>query len=299
MSEFYDRRATLRVIEQDINVSEAGGLSVADASPVARVFPSLLSDGSPGFRITFNILKNIEGTPNPASIYIYNLGPDSRAAFEKLNSRVILEAGYGDDQQVIFQGNISRTRTEKKGADYITHIEAADGLVAFEGARVNQSFGQPTSLSDVVKTLTDSFSSANIGTEDLSAVPSKTYQSGIVLSGKSADLLSEVLQSEGLEFSIQDEQIIILPAGSERGVEAFVLGVETGMVGIPQVGDQSITVSSLMNPRLKPYNQIVINSKFVNGIYRIIRVEHVGDTFEGEFLTKLETDRAQADATSG
>ena len=299
-AEFFDRRATVKVIEQDIQrVSNGPGLAVTNVANTEENFASQNVDGTPGFRIRFNVLKNIEGTPNPSTIEIYNLGEKSRNIVQKVNSRIILEAGYGDQTEVIFRGNIRRSRTEKVGPDYITKIEAADGLVAYEGAVVNQSFGQPTSLTDVVKTLTDSLKQTNLNVPQITGIPAKQYQSGIVLSGKTVNILDKILRSEGVQFTIQDETVLFLEQGSVLSGQFFVLSVDTGLVGIPKVGDSSLSLTSLMNPQLKPFSQVLVRSKFVNGLYRMIRVEHKGDTFEGQFITQLECDRAEADAPIG
>ena len=49
----------------------------------------------------------------------------------------------------------------------------------------------------------------------------------------------------------------------------------------------------MLNDKLNPFEGIIIRSRFVNGIYKMVRVEQVGDTFQGDFLTKVETGRAQ------
>lgn len=293
--QFFGRRADLSVIGQVINRQPDGSLVVEESQDEATVFPSELEDGSPGYRIQFSVDRSNSYAANPSEISIYNLGQASRQAFQKINSRIVLRAGYGEDLQQIFTGNIQRTRTEKVGPDFITKIRAADGLFAFQGAQINQSFGQPTSLSDAISSLGDSFAQVGIGLDTSAGLPTKTYQSGIVLSGNTAQQLQKIISSEGLEFSIQDNNVVILPVGASRGTSTFVLSTDTGMVGIPQIGENSMTVTSLLNPRLKVYENVLVRSKFVNGIYRIVKAVHKGDTFQGDFFTELETDIARED----
>lgn len=295
---FLQRIADLSVIGQEVlRDPTTGGISIADTDDTATVFRSQNLDGTPGFRIQFNVDKNIEGTPNPTEITIWNLGEASRSLFQRENSRVVLRAGYetADDLQVIFQGNIQRTRTEKSGPDYVTKIRAAESIVAWQNSTINQSFGQPTSLTDAITSLSEALSQVGVGTDTSAGLPSKTYQSGIVLSGNTMKELEKIITSENLEFSIQENQLVILPAGATREGNTFVLSVDTGMVGIPQIGDNSMTVKSLLNPRLRVYNQVLINSQFVNGLYRIAKVVHKGDTFEGDYITELECDVAFQD----
>lgn len=296
-AQYFDRRAELRVIGQIISRDPLGRLMVQNSNNQATAFPSTQEDGSPGYRIQFTVDANTGGPPNPSEISIYNLGPTSRSLFQTLNSRIELRVGYGDeDLQLIFTGNIQRTRTEKVGPDYVTKINAADGLIAWQNTTVNQSFGPGTTLINAANSLGDLLNLSGLST-DFGGLPSKTYQSGIVLSGNAIQQLEKLITSENIEFSIQQETVITLPAGTIRGniSDAFVLSVDTGMIGIPQVGDNSMTVTSLLNPRLRPYSPVVIRSIFVNGIYRINKVVHKGDTFEGEFVTEMETDIARND----
>lgn len=286
MSEFlFDRIGILRLIPNQVTQVEAGVLRANPQPTLAKEYRSRLEDGSPGFRIRFSVNKISEPTPNTTSIFIYNLSSESRALFQQINNTVELEAGYGDSPELIFRGNIQRTRTRKIGPDYVTQIEAGDGLFNYTNSRIDVSVGAGVNYKDVVKTLTDAFGLAK---GEQTGIPSKQILNGRVLSGPVRDQLSQVLGSEDLDWSIQDGGLVILPKNAASGTPAFVLSPDTGLLGIPEQKDAGIEFKSLLMPKLRPFQSVVVLSKFINGTYRCLNVTHDGDTFEGPWETKVE-----------
>lgn len=281
----FDRFAVLKLFPQTVEKSKNGDV-LRGTDPVGKAYPSRLEDGSTGFRIRFNIQKNVDRTPNYTTIEIYNLGPGSRSDFEQQNSLVVLEAGYGDRSEVIFRGNIARTRTSRSGPDYVTKIEAGDGLFRYNASRVDFSVAAGANFADVINTLKGAF---GYGTGEQRGIPAnRVIQNGRTFSGPTREQLDEVLESANLEWSVQDGNLVILPQGSASGVPAVLLSPETGLVGIPQQKDRGIEFRSLLNPKIKPYQNVAIVSKFIDGVFRCLTINHVGDTFSGTWETQVE-----------
>lgn len=291
-NELFDRFAVLKVFPNRVRAGSTG-VRLEETDPEGQAYPSRLEDGSPGFRIRFKVNKIIENTPNQNSIWIYNLGPDSRGIFGQINNTVILEAGYGDQSEVIFRGNISRTRTRKVGPDYVTHVECGDGLFAWTNSRIDVAFNAGTNIKDMVNTLKGAL---GVGSGEQREVPSKTIPNGRVFSGPTRNHLSEVLENEEMDWSIQDGNLVILPKGASSGVPAILLSPSTGLVGIPEQKDVGIEFKALLNPKIKPFQNVVILSKFVNGTYRCLKVAHQGDTFSGQWETQVEAGESRGTA---
>lgn len=298
----FDRLATLKVFNRQVSPGGAGGSILDNVDKTGTAFASRLGDGSAGFRITFNVVK-MSGpvpVPNPVTINIYNLGPQSRALVSKTNNLVVLEAGYGTQSDVVFTGNVLRAITAKQGADYVTTIQAADGMFAFQNSLINQSFGKGVSVQSVVDTVIGSMKGAGVDRGLVQGVPSATYNQGIVLSGKSIEQLRQVCDRHDLNFSIQDGKVTITPYGQGKGTAAVVLSSDTGLIGIPQIrevdvnGNNLISFRCLMNPKLGPFQDVVISSKFVNGIYTCAKVTHTGDTFGGSWYSEGEASNQRA-----
>ena len=121
-----------------------------------------------GLRISFNIEKTSESNANTAKIAIYNLNPTHRQQLEESGNVVILKAGYrGFSNEpidgILFQGDISKTTTIKKGADYVTTIDGGDGEKALLDEHFEKSYGAGALLSTVIDDISKTY------------VPSKSY----------------------------------------------------------------------------------------------------------------------------
>lgn len=286
VQESFDRLATLEIYQTQV-ADGPNGKTLTQLDPVGKAYSSRQADGTPGYRIKFRVDKVQEVTPNPTSIFIYNLSQDSRSTL-KANSVVILKAGYGNSTEKIFQGNLSRVRTRKEGADYVTQIEAADGLFAFQNARIDQSFRTSVGVQQVVNTLIGAIKNAGVDQGQVQITNPDVYNNGIVLSGRAVDVLREVCDKHDLSFSIQDGKITILPIGASRGVPAFVLSPNTGLIGIPEQRDVGISFKALLNPKLAPFQPVILQSKFINGLYTTAKVVHEGDTHGPEWYSSVE-----------
>jgi len=314
-TQLFDRVAVVTVLETYDNVSTSsdGSVSFGRAIPSTSgtEFSSVQSDGSPGYRIKFHVDKMTEGNSATTSIFIYNLGRDSRALFERQNNIVTLKVGYGDSLEQIFKGDIQRTRTRREGPDYVTQIELSDGFFANTWAKTDVSFKTGVTKSALAEQLIQDAEKSGVTRGYIKGIPTDGYNHPVVLSGKSIDKLRDLCESNNLQMSIQDGEIVIVPFGESNADTAVVLSKDTGMVGSPEMGEGTrVSVKSLLNPKIKPFTKISIISKFLfnfetnkslsgvegdNGatlpggaVYTAVKVIHSGDTFGTEWYTHAE-----------
>ena len=112
---------------------------------------------------------------------------------------------------------------------------------------------------------------------------------------------------QGLEWSIQEGQLQVLPPDEGSDEDVVVLSAATGLIGTinkTKVVNQSlltkkdgklinagISCTSLLNPDIRPGRRIKIESSFrpdLNGIYRVIKVKHTGDTHAQPWYSEIE-----------
>lgn len=266
-------------------------------------------------RISFSVEKTNEKQPNPAVIKIWNLSRQSRAIIEQRKAAIILEAGYGEwrsdtlgnerfsgDLKKLFTGDIAQVVTERSGADIITTIEAGDGEQAYNFARMDASYKPGTQVGQVMDGILSSFGLTRGSVLGLNQ--NDQFQNGLSLSGPTRDHMSAIAQRQGLEWSIQDNQLQILPPTEGTEQEAVLLNQATGLIGSPyktvivnqdllQKKDgknaaSGVQVRSLLNPELRPGRYVKVESHLVNGVFRVRSVTHAGDTHAGEYYSNVE-----------
>lgn len=269
-----------------------------------------------GLRVTFNIEKSLEEQPNNSRIQIYNLSERSRAIIEDRKTAIILEAGYGQwvgdgntnterfngNLKKIFVGDVARVRTEKNGPDIVTSIEAGDGEVSYNNSKMNASYAPGTRAGQVLDGIISSFELTKGMVSGFNV--NDQFQQGLSLSGLTRDHMSNLANRQGLEWSIQDNQLQILRPGDGTTQEAVLLNPFTGLIGSPfkdKIVNQDLLTKkdgkeatsgteavSLLNADIRPGRYVRIESQFVNGNFKVVKVTHEGDTHSTTWYTRLE-----------
>lgn len=256
-----------------------------------------------GLRIVFKIEKTLEKTPNNSMIEVYNLSPQSRAAFEQKNAAIRVTAGYGDRAADIFIGDIAKVITKRSGADIITSVEAQDGLLAYQTKEADLSFAAGSKVGDILNQLTQAFGLTKGEVQGVDE--GDEYLNGASFSGKVHAQLDALLGKQpGVEWSIQDNQLQILPKSKGSSRPAIFLSPDTGLVGSPfkqvvlnqdiakkkegKEVENGLTLKSLINADIVPGRLIKVEAQFVNGLFKVQKVVHAGDTHAVTFYSDVE-----------
>ncbi len=285
------------------------------------------SPSNPGIsqlRIVFSVTKNLEKFPNQASIDVYNIQRETRKILEKgieqvqkapgkYTPAIKLEVGYTDKNKGILVGNITQVTTKKVGPDIITTFDVGDGVASFTDAKMDVSFSPGATAGQILKSIL-----ANMGltvgqTVGLNSLDQ--YLNGLTLSGSARDHLTSMLRKQGLGWSIQDNQVQILPPNQSTAETAVLLNKDTGLIDTPfrtqylntdKIEDRSKTGSKtvglskniqngmqvlcLMNPEIKPGRKIKIEtglSDLNSGFFKVTKMRHFGDTHSTPWYTDM------------
>jgi len=264
-----------------------------------------------GLRISFEITKTSESTPNTAKINIYNLSPEHRALLETSEDLgVILETGYGGNLEELFAGDIKLAKTESsadkleglavttlnQGPDKVTTIEAVSGHFAIEQATVDKSYAEKTSTVTILSDVINSFSGKGVYVGNAlnfvksGAIVDKIAQMGMVLSGPSSTHMDNLSSNLGLEWSIQDNDMQIISQDGKTTEDAVLLNQDTGLIGSPIWKKDGIEFTALINPKIKPGRAVAISieSKQYTGFFRVWRAVFSGDSHDQSWVVKAE-----------
>lgn len=254
-------------------------------------------------------------TPNTVIIRVYNLSEQTTKQAIAEYSGVVLSAGYGNEAGVIFKGTVKQFRRGKESnVDRYLDIFAADGDVAYNFSVLNTTLKSGSSDVQRFNTIVQAFGlPADPQAPSYLSNTGGILPRGAVLFGMARSAMRDLANSNNVRWSIQNGVVTLIPLTGYLPGIAVKLNSATGLIGVPEATDQGITVQCLLNPAIRVGGQVVINNKDIttttikqqffpgytdlnliatvnsetDGAYRVIVIEHVGDTRGQEWYTNL------------
>lgn len=263
-----------------------------------------------GLHIKFSIKKADAQTPNTAEIRVYNVAETTVARIRKEFSRVVLQAGYETNLGVIFDGNIKQVRFGREnGTDTYIDIAAGDGDDAYNYAVVNTTLAAGASQRDQINAAASPMSERGVKPGYIGETGETKLARGKVMYGMARDYMRQSAEASDTTWSIQDGKLQFVPNTGVLPNQAVVLNSKTGLVGQPEQTNDGIKARCLLNPMLKIGGKVQINEKDVaqakladtskdaqankpadiaaDGFYRLLVVEHSGDTRGNDWYSDL------------
>lgn len=261
-----------------------------------KVFESI---GDNALDIEFEIPFSDKNEPDVSTISIYNLSEDSINSIEK-QGNVSVSAGYRDMHNVaeVLSGQIESIKTEWKSLDKVTTITISDGAKAWRKTELNKTYQNNTKASAIMNDLCNEL---GYPVSELKPKKDITYPLGKTIKGSASKSLIQLAKDTESKMFINKGRIVIRPeeVGYNSGI---LLNAETGLLDTPTLnenntGDQvdsaeggkeeppqkSWTVKCLLNPQIETDMIINIESRSINGAFRVKSGKHSKD-----FVTELE-----------
>jgi hypothetical protein len=266
------------------------------------------------------------GYPPGAEIRIYNLSDETAKKVQDEFTEVILQAGYvNGDYGVIFKCTIKMIRSGRLNAiDSFLDIFAADGdQVRY--AVANDTLAAGWKPPDVAKKLNDSTSPTGVQTDPAGLTGGVVGIRGKVMWGLAMNRANDLAVNNKGTYSIINGKLVFTPLTGYRAGEIVILNSNTGMIGVPEATLEGVEVACLINPKIQLGGRVQINNADINqttvkepgyprfgstpyyasvtadGIYRVLVIEHMGDTRGQEwytFLTCLALDKSASPGES-
>lgn len=254
-------------------------------------------------RCEFSIVKTAKTEANQSTVTIYNLNPEDENKLIREGQRIIIEAGYeGSQYGRIFIGNIIQPlRSKENGVDYKLTLVSMDSDRYVTYGLVGVSLVAQQSSRDAVKSLLTK-SSQQVGSGYLGDTKI-VYPRGKVMFGMSRTYLEQISRSENMLCYTSDGAVNIVSAKDVEKGSIFYFTPENGLIGTPKQNEIGIECEVLLNPQIKINSLFKIdNNRIENyqyspgnpvrsldsqGIYRVIKLTHEGDTRGGSWTTKI------------
>jgi hypothetical protein len=249
-----------------------------------------------GLRVGFTVTKDLSKNPNTAELAIYNLSRASRARMESgRNLPVVIEAGYQETGLFVIYAGAMRAafnRPEKDGS-WATILRAGDGDKARRGKKRTTSARPGVSIDRVVK---DVFGELQVGAGNLwqalkdGKSVGDVFNMGFAGVSSASEQFDKLMESQGLEWSVQDGEMLVLPHGAALATEATVLSSETGLEGSPEVDAKGVIHARCrIVPGLGPGYPVQFTREHaarrenlldleLSAIHRVTKTRYVGDT---------------------
>lgn len=238
-------------------------------------------------RIVFDIDKNLNSSPNKSKIEVYNLSAQSRISFQTKGLVMQLFAGYKNLTGLIFYGDVADNgmKVKRDQEMVVTSFECGDGERAIMSGFFQKSYPAKTKYVTIIQDIVASFGleyGTVIGIENL------VTQNGLTCHGPAKMYLDKILLNQGLQWSVQNNHIQIIPVEAHNGDEAVLLNQSSGLLGVPSKTTSGVTFISLLNPKIVPGSYVVIQSQTINGTFKVNRAHYEGDTHGDKWQVTCE-----------
>jgi len=245
--------------------------------------------------VAFNVAKSLKPEPNTAEIQIWNLNADHRSQLEEAEQvPVSIEAGYEGETARLFLGNLRTAISVREGPDIVTTLQSGDGEKEVKTKRINTSVNPGTANDAVLKQVIKSLGVGLGNTDEIvNGLSFKSvgqlWPSGTVLSGSAARNMTQLAESFGLEWSIQDGAIQLLQKGTALAQLDVAITPNTGLIGSPSVDNEGIlSCQTLLIPEIFPGRTITLESERLSGRYRVEQCVYTGNTGGADWYIDLE-----------
>ena len=302
----------------------------------------------PPLRIRFTMTSSVFGTPSFLSARIYNL---SNATAEHIQSfgpmnkdnpqagyatggptsytpsgTVVLYAGYGTNEKIIFTGQIIQTRRGREAVvETFLDIFAQHADMTYNWGVLNFTVAANQTAPQILKQIVKELQGRGIAI-DVGYTPDN-WGNGIgtiraqTLSQPARDALQTLADGTDCAFKIEDNKINFMPLGGTLPDKAIVLrsvtdpktGIldNTGLIGQPTNTNDGVHARCLLNPLIKVNTVVQIQHSIfpaqlgvgpaglpapqnmmlgaieIDGFYKVIHYVHTGDTYGSEWFTDL------------
>lgn len=251
--------------------------------------------------VDFNCLKTQSSHPNKSSARIYGINESNRNLITSRAKRIRLFAGY-NVLKLIATGDIVITTPKYEQPDWSIEVIFGDGQSAYQSSRTTISFSEGTSVKDIIAKLSQNM---GLAIRQLPEQLKESINSGLSLSGLTKDAMDIITKDFGLDWSIQDDEIVVTQSEKSANYDIVVINGSSGLIGTPLATPTGVNFTAQLNPDIRPKGIIEINSdswavdngqsaiaiddnrKF-NGKYQVRNVTYTGNNYGGPFGVTVE-----------
>lgn len=222
---------------------------------------------------------------------IYERGFQVDSVLERGDAYVLVEMGYGNDLQTMFEGSSQRIHNVRTDTDWQTHISIGDGEATMGGGIANKQFPQKTRFIDVIRYLiaTMGLESGNVTKSNLDEIFERkvsVFGSSVIALGKSALLMTTLFKSSLGEWFVDRGKVYITKQFQSLPNDGIEISQDTGLRWAPlEVQNDMIECKNFPRPDIRIGRKCRLIHKRFAGDYRVESVQHNGTNRVGDLET--------------
>lgn len=252
-------------------------------------------------KIVFNVFKTRTSNGNRVEVSIYNIADDTINLFANSDAHISVYAGYEQDAGLLLagEGDITSIRILKERVNRLLYITATEQAISRKHTAIILSFSDTVTFEDMIKDI-ELQSGIKIIYDNIDT--SIVEQNGYSDIGSIESIMDNLALTFDFTYSIQNNVLVCKGNKPRSYASTYTLNSSTGLIMTPEsfkkqikkinnlednVTKLQLTVTSLLNPRLQVYDVIDLESSVHNGQFKILEIEHKGDTMGTEWYSIL------------
>jgi hypothetical protein len=284
--EFQTRHAYLKVFTSESNTQELL-LLIDSLGPSSDVAGLSLGSRLNGFHISFSVVKSLAPNSNRAEISIYNLSQATRKAIASNGLWCELYAGYLNDEQLLFAGEIKAASPFREGPDLILTLECQTDW-KLDTLPYSKSFPVGTPVSNVLK---DVLTTAKLAAALNIVAVDDTLSSPLVLSNTVEAVFDKLAEMFHFSWSVQDYGFLAIRDNfaflNSQKIDSLIKSADI----TPKQNDRAtngFVVNCILNSSFMVGDLIDFSSLYHSARFKIYEIFYNGDTFDGEWGMNIE-----------
>lgn len=248
-----------------------------------------------GLRVQLSVKKSLGKEPNVATVTITNCSKSTRSEIQQSKPLyAFLAAGHDGVARHLFAGNVTYGRSLRKGTDWETKLQIADGGRAFAHSRMSHSYRKPVYALQVLQDAAAAMGLKLPPEVEQSPEMRQALASGFSAHGPTRDVLTRLLAPYGFGWSIQNGVLQVLADDQVVPGTAILIDQQAGLIGTPELtvpnkpgAPSDLKFQTLIYPEIQPGGMVEMDSLSISGIFKVQDVEHKGDTAGQSWYTEV------------
>jgi hypothetical protein len=255
------------------------------------------------FKIEIDINKRIEASAASGHITFFNLAANTKALIRDRGQRVRITGGYDKNLSLLHDGQIQRVEAQDEGVNRKTVVYIGAKVFKTTDAIFSKSYQGSVQVRQIVSDALPSFD-VPYSKDILFKIPESATIANFSFSGRTIDMLDELLKPLNLQIFNQNNELLIseeTKALSDDDSDVIVLNATSGLIKTALRTDRGVNITSLLNPRLQPGKIVKVESDVITdssyrtdkveqiatGFFKIVQTNFQGSNWDGPFICRL------------